>query len=131
MDVGLLLDTGGEFDGLVHRHLFGSSHDDESGALGIAEDVEHPPGLLADEADLHEFVDRLGGGELAHDVAGGRRVDDDEVVVPLFHLPGEFADGDDLPHPGRGGGDEIEEPGQGADAGYQRQFELEAEVLLE
>ena len=65
----------------------GRRHDDQAGLGRVAEDVEHPAGLVADQADLHQLVDRLRRGELADDVAGGRGVDDDEVVVPLPHLP--------------------------------------------
>ena len=49
----------------------------------VGEDVDHPAGLVADQPDLHQLADGLGGGELADDVAGGRGVDDDEVVVAL------------------------------------------------
>ena len=64
-------------------------------------------------------------------MAAGHRVDDDEVVVLLAHLPRQLADGEDLLHAGRGVGDEVEGPGERADAGEERQLELEAEVLLQ
>ena len=74
---------------------------------------------------------RLRRRELGDDVAGGDGVDDDEVVVALADLPEELADGEDLLHPGRGVGDEVEGAGQGPEAGDERDLELEPQVLLE
>ena len=74
----------------------GRGHDDQAGLGRVAEDVEHPPGLLADQADLHQVVDGLGGGQLADDVAAGGGVDDDDVVVAFAYLPAELADRHDL-----------------------------------
>ena len=54
---------------------------------GSLEDVEHPVGLLADQADLHQLVDGLGRGQLADDVPAGGGVDDHQVVVALLAPP--------------------------------------------
>src|SRR5439155_18970322 len=64
-------------------------------------------------------------------VAGSRRVDDDEVVVPLPHLPHRLADREDLPDTGTCGGDELEGARQWPDAGDGRETQLDTEVLLQ
>ena len=80
---------------------------------------------------LHQLVDRLGGGELADHVAGGRGVDHDQVVVALRDLPRELADGEDLLHPGRGVGHEVEASGRAARSGRASGIlQLEPQVLL-
>ena len=81
--------------------------------------------------DLHQLLDRLRRRQLAGDVAGGRRVDDHEVVAALAHLPQELADGEDLLHPRRRVGHEVERAGQRAEPGDERDLQLEAQVLLE
>ena len=121
----------GQLERLGDRHLLGRRHRDEAGPGRVGEDVEHPVGLGADEADLDEVVDGLGGGELADDVAGGRRVDDDEVVVALADLVAELADGQDLPDARRGGGDEVERLGQRPDPADDRDLQVELEVLAQ
>ena len=52
----------------------------------VAEDVEHPAGLVADSPTCTSSLMASGRGQLAHDVAGGGGVDDDQVVVALPHL---------------------------------------------
>ena len=99
------------------RHLLGGRHDHHAGLRRVGEDVEHPLGLVAHHAHLHQLVDGLRRGELADDVAAGDGVDDDEVVVALAHLPRELADGEDLLHARRGVGDEVEGAGERADPG--------------
>ena len=47
----------------------------------VAEDVEHPVGLVADEPDLDQIADHLRRTDLGDDVAGRLGVDHDEVVV--------------------------------------------------
>ena len=49
--------------------------------------------------------------------------------MPLAHLPAKLADGQDLPHAGRGGRDEVERLGDRGDAADQRQPEVQAQVL--
>ena len=60
VDVGLGGDALRQLDGLVDRHLLGAGDDDGAGDVGIAEEVEHPAGLLAHQADLHQLADAPG-----------------------------------------------------------------------
>ena len=69
----------------------------------VIETLQQSPGihrveaqLLAHEANLHQLVDGLRGGQLTDDVAGRRGVDHDEVVVVLADLPRQLSDGEDL-----------------------------------
>ena len=64
-------------------------------------------------------------------MTAGGRVHHHQVVVALAHLPDRLAHGEDLPHSGGGGGDELEGPGQGADAGQGGKPQLEAQVLVQ
>ncbi len=130
-DGRLGLDAGGELDGLVDRHLLGRADRDEPGGRRVREDVEHPVGLGADEPDLHQVVDGLGRGQLAHDVPRSGRVDHHQVVGAFAHLVAELADGEDLAHPGSGGGDEVEGLGQRTDAADDGDLQLELQVLAE
>ena len=109
-----------QLDGLVHRHLLGRGHHVERGELRIGEQLHHPVGLVPHRADLHEVLDRARGVELADHVPGGGGVDHDEVPVGaaldrLAQLPHDLADGEDLLHARRRGGDEVEGPGQWPD----------------
>ena len=131
VDDRLVAQSFGELERLVDRHLLRRRHDHHAGLLGVAEDVDHPARLVAHHAHLHELLDRLRRRELTGDVAGGHRVDDDEVVAALAHLPQELPDREDLLHAGRGVGHEVEGAGQRAEASHQRDLELEAQVLLE
>ena len=128
---GLVLHPLGQLDGLVDRHLLGRAHGDQAGGRRIGEDVEHPVGLGADESHLDQVVDGLGGGQQADDVAGGRCVHHHQVVVALAHLVDGLAHGEDLPHPGRGGGHEVEGLGQRPDAADDRDAQLQLEVLAQ
>ena len=88
---------------------------------GVGEDLGHPARLVADQADLHEVVDRPGGRRAGPTMwPDGRGVDDHEVVVALPDLVADLADGEDLLHAGRGVGHEVERPGQRAEPGHQR-----------
>ncbi len=131
LDVGLLCDALGELERLDDRHLLGRRDDDRARGAGVTEDVEHPAGLVADQADLDELVDGLGRGQLTDHVPAGDRVHDHQVVVALPHLVAELADRQDLAHAGRRAGDEVEGARQGTDAREQRHLELQPEVLLE
>ena len=82
-----------EIDGLGDRHLLRRRDDDHAGRRRVVEDVEHPLGLVAHEADLDEFADHLRGADLADDVAARLGIDDHEVVVALAHLVAQLADG--------------------------------------
>ena len=62
---------------------------------------------------------------------GGRGVHHHQVVVALAHLVAELAHGEDLPHPGRRGGHEVERLGQRADPAHHRDPQLELQVLAE
>ena len=55
--------------------------DDRAGRRRVLQDVEHPLDLLAHDPTCTSSRMASRRGELADDVAGGRRVDDDEVVV--------------------------------------------------
>ena len=131
VDHGLLPQPARQLQRLVHRHLLRRGHHDHSGRGRVAEDVEHPPGLVAHQAHLHQVVDRLGGGQLAHDVARCRRVHHHQVVVALPHLVAELADGQDLLDARRGVGHEVERAGERPEPGEERKLELQPEVLLE
>ena len=115
--------------GLGDRHLLGRRDHDRAGASGVAQDVEHPAGLGADEPHVDQVGDARRRGQVADDVAGGGRVDDDEVEVRLADLPGQLADREDLLHARRGVGDEVEGLRQGAEAGDERQVQVDAQVL--
>ncbi len=90
-----------------------------------------PGRLVPDQPHLDQLPDGLRGRELGHDVAGGRGVDHDEVVVLLPGLPDHLADGQDLLDPRGGVGHEVQRARQGPDAGHQRDLDLEAQVLLQ
>ena len=57
---------------------------------------------------------------------GGRGVDHDEVVVALAHLVAELADGEDLLHPRRGVGHEVERAGQRTEPGDEGHAQLQS-----
>ena len=130
-DAGLAVEPAEQVDRLGDRHLLGRRDDDEPGARRVLEDLGHPRRLLADHADLDELADDPRGGDLGDDVPAGLGVDDDEVVVPLAHLVGELADGEDLLDARRGVGDEVERPGERADAPDERHLDEQPQVLLE
>ena len=74
---------------------------------------------------VHELLDRGRGVELADHVTGRGGVDDDEIPVGaagerLAELPADLADGEDLLHARRGGGDEVEGARERADAPEHR-----------
>ena len=131
VDHRLLGEAVGQLEGLVDRHLLRRRDDHDAGLRRVTEQVEHPTRLVAHHAHLDELLDRLRGGELAGDVAGGHRVHDDEVVAVLAHLPQELPDREDLLHARGGVGDEVEGAGEGSEPGDERDLELEAQVLLE
>ena len=92
--------------------------------------------LSEDRTDRDQLTDRVGCPELGDDMAGGRGVDHDEVPAGaaldrLAHLPADLADGEDLLHPRRGGGDEIEHPGERPEPADDRHLEVEPQVLLQ
>ncbi len=120
-----------ELEGLGDGHLFGGGHDDGAGDDRIGEQIQHPPGLVADPTHLDQIVDRLGSRQLADHVTGGGGVDHDQVVVALTHLPGDLAHREDLLDPGGGRGHEVERLRQRPDASEQRDPQLKAQVLLE
>ena len=129
--VGLGAQPRGQLERLAHRHLLGRRDDHRGGDGRIAEDVDHPRGLVADPADLHQLVDRLGRRQLTDHVAGGRGVDHDEVVGALTDLVAELADGEDLLDPRGGVGHEVEGAGDRTHPPEQRHLQLELQVLLE
>ena len=59
---------------------------------GIGEHLQHPVRLGADESDLHQPVDRLGGGQLADDVPGGLGVDHHQVPPAVADLEAQLPD---------------------------------------
>ena len=94
-----VLEAAGQLDGLVDGHLLGGRDDADAGAARVREDVDHPAGLLADQADADELVDGLGRRQLADDVTGRGRVDDDagrSCAGRTSHE--ELADGEHLAH---------------------------------
>ena len=110
--------------------------DVEGGDRRVGQEVAHPAGLRLDRPDRDELLDGLGGAELGHDVAGGGGVDDDEVpggpaLDGLPDLPADLPDGEDLLHPGRGGGHEVEHLGQRPDPPRDRHPQVQPQVLLE
>ena len=120
-----------QLDRLGDRHLLGGGDDGDTGARRVVEDVEHPLGLVADQADLHEVGDHPRRTDLADDVAARLGVDDDQVVVLLAHLPAELADTEDLLDAGRRVGDEVERRRQRADAAEQRHPHEQPQVLAQ
>ena len=128
---GLVTDAVHQLERLADGHLLRRAHGHEPGLERIGEDLEHPVGLAADHPDLHQVVDGLRRRQLADDVAAGRRVDDDEVVVALAHLVAELADGEDLAHAGSGGGHEVEGLGQRADPPDDGDAQMELQVLAQ
>ena len=78
IDTRLAPQPGGQLQRLAHRHLGRGGHDHQAGRGGVVQDVEHPSRLLAHQADLHQLVDGLRGGQLADDVAAGRSVNHDQ-----------------------------------------------------
>ena len=50
---------GDQLERLADRHLGRRGHHHQPGRRRIVEDLEHPPRLLADQADLHQLVDGL------------------------------------------------------------------------
>ena len=131
VDVGLALEPPDELEGLVDLHLLGCGHDHHAGLGRIGQDLDHPLHLLAHQTDPDEVGHGDRRGQLPDDVPRGGGVDDDEVVVLFLDLPRQLADREDLLHPGRGGGHEVEGAGQRAQSGDQRDLQLEAQVLLE
>ena len=131
VDAGVAVEAGEQVDRLGDGHLLGRRDDDEPGARRVLEDLGHPRRLLADHADLHELADHPRRADLGDDVAARLGVDDDEVVVPLAHLVGELADGEDLLDARRGVGDEVERAGERADATDERDLDEQPQVLLQ
>src|SRR4029079_10001173 len=64
-------------------------------------------------------------------VAGRLGVGDHQVVVALTHLVAELADGEDLLHPRRRGGDEVEGARERPDAPDEGDAHEQSEVLAE
>ena len=81
VDDGLGRQPLGQLERLVDRHLLRRRDDHHAGLRRVAEDVEHPAGLVAHQPDLHQLLDGLRRRELAGDVTGGDGVDDHEVVA--------------------------------------------------
>ncbi len=130
-DAGLFAKARDQLEGLVDRHLLGGRDDDHPRLLGVGEHLQHPGGPGTHRAERHEVVDRHRRRQVADNVAGGGGVDDDEVVVLLAHLVAELARRQQLAHPGRRGGDEVERLGDRGEAGEQRDVEIKLEVLRE
>ncbi len=118
-----------QLEGLVHRHLLGRAHGDQSGLAGIREDVEHPVGLAADQPDLDQIIDGLRSRQLADDVAAGRGVHHHQVVMGFPYFPAELADGEDLAHPRRRRRHEVERLGQRPDPSHHGNAQVQLEVL--
>ena len=95
-DAGLRLEPGDQFERLGDRHLLRCGDDGDTGHSRVVEDVEHPVGLVADDADLDQVTDHLRRADLGDDVPGRLGVDDDQVVVALSHLVAQLADRQDL-----------------------------------
>ena len=49
-----------QLERLVDRQLLGRGDDDDARLARVGEDLDHPARLVADQADLHEVVDRPG-----------------------------------------------------------------------
>ena len=131
IDLRLAVHPVDQFDGLDHRHLLRGGDHHQAGAGGVVEDLEHPVGLVAHQAHLHQLADHRGCSDLGDDVPAGLGVDHHQVVVPLAHLVTQLADGQDLFHPGRRVGDEVEGSRQRADAGHQRDTHEQPQVFAQ
>ena len=85
---------------------------------------------------MHELLDRARCVELTHHVPGRGGVDDDQVPLRaplerLPELPADLADRQDLLHPGRRVGNEVECTGERAQAAEDRDPRLHLEVLAQ
>ena len=120
-----------QLDRLGDRHFFGCGDDDQSGACCIAKDLQHPVGLVAHHAHLHQFTDRPRGIDLGDDVAAGLGIDDDEVIVAFSHLMTQLADAKDLLDAGCSVGDEVERVRQRPDATDQWDADEQPQILLQ
>ena len=108
-----------QLERLDDRELLGRRHDDHArSGSGSARISVIQLRLVAHQAHLHEVVDRPRRRQLAGDVAGGRGVDDHQVVVALPDLVADLADGEDLLDARRGVGHEVERAGQRAEPGH-------------
>ena len=76
-----------ELERLVDRHLLGQRDGHVAGALGVGEPVADLERLAADRADARDLAERARRGQHRQAVAGGRRVDDHEVVRAVALVP--------------------------------------------
>ena len=107
---GPVLDRVGGLDQLVHRGLLGQGHEHHPAPLGIGEELHHVGGLAVDRPDLHRVEQAAGREQEAHRVAGGGRVEHDQVgdARPFELL--DLAQHQDVAHAGHRGGDHVEGP---------------------
>ena len=74
----------------------------------VGEQLDHLGRLALDRPDPHRVEQPAGGEEEGDRVAGGRRVEHDQVGGPgLFELL-HLAEHEDVAHAGDGGGDHVE-----------------------
>ena len=117
-------------DELVDRGLLRQRDEHDLAAVRRGEQLEHVGGLRVDRPDLHRVGEAAGRLEERDRVAGGRRVEDDEVggavgaSRPLELL--DLAEHEDVADAGHGGGDHVERAG-----GHQPLREPPEAVLAE
>ena len=123
---------------LGDRELLGARDGDDRGLLRVGERRVDRRALARDRPAARRGGERARRAEHRDAVPGRGRVDDDEVVgvgarraaVELGELP-ELADGQQLAHARRRGGEQAEDAAAGEDARRAAARQLVAQVLLE
>jgi hypothetical protein len=103
-----------ELHGFHDGHLLGNGHEDEGGAVAVAQQREHAAGVVADRAYWHRRRGDEGDLEEREAVAGRGGVEDDEVperpvgeAGPRVLEHHDLAEDHQLLEPGRGGEEAV------------------------
>ena len=79
LHAGLVLQREGGLDGLAHRHVLGEGDQDHPATGGVGQELDHLGGLGAQRTTPGGVDQPAGRGEKGDGMAGGGRVDDDQV----------------------------------------------------